>query len=89
VLNTAPSEAETDAAVRQELGRVTDDLDVAFADRFARAKVEGEIGDGAVPRERGRLATAVLHSLSTRARGGEPRVTLEQLARTGIDLLLS
>jgi TetR/AcrR family transcriptional regulator, copper-responsive repressor len=89
ILNTAPSEAETDAVVRQELGQVTDDLDAAFASRFAWARTEGEIGRDVEPQDRGRLATAVLHSLSIRARGGEPRATLEQLARTGVDLLLS
>jgi len=89
ILNTAPSEAETDDAVRQELGQVTDDLDGAFADRFERAKAEGEVGGRVEPRERGRLATAVLHSLSIRARGGEPRPALEDLARTGVDLLVS
>jgi AcrR family transcriptional regulator len=89
ILNTAPSEAETDVAVREELGRVTDDLDTAFGDRCARAKAEGELGETVDPRARGRLATAVLHSLSIRARGGEPRAALEHLARTGVDLLLS
>ena len=87
VLNTAPSEAETDAAVRQELGQVTDDLDAAFIDRFARARREGEVGVRVDPRARGRLATAVLHSLSVRARGGEPRAALEALARTAVELL--
>jgi AcrR family transcriptional regulator len=88
ILNTAPSEAETDEAVRRELGQVTDDLDGAFADRFEQAKADGELGGAVDPRERGRLATAVLHSLSVRARGGEPRPALEDLARTGVDLLL-
>jgi len=88
VLNTAPSEAATDAAVRGELNQVTQDLDAAFADRIARARAEGEI-DGAVdPHERGRLAMAMLHSLSVRARAGEPRAALEALARSGVELLL-
>jgi len=88
VLNTAPSEAETDEAVRGELNQVTQDLDAAFAARIARARREGEI-DGAVdPDERGRLAMAMLHSLSVRARAGEPRAALERLARSGVDLLL-
>jgi AcrR family transcriptional regulator len=89
ILNTAPSEAETDEAVRQELGQVTADLDAAFADRIARAGREGEIAPAVDASERGRLATAILHSLSVRARGGEPRTALEALARTGVDLLLS
>ena len=89
VLNTAPSEAQTDAAVRDELNQVTQDLDRAFADRIARARAEGDI-DGAVdPVERGRLVMAVLHSLSVRARAGEPRAALEAFARSGVDLLLS
>ena len=87
VLNTAPSEAETDAEVRAELRRVTDELDQAFAARFERAREAGDLVAGADPRARGRLATALLHSLSVRARGGEVRTDLEALARSGIELL--
>jgi AcrR family transcriptional regulator len=89
VLNTAPSEAERDAAVRNELNQVTQELDAAFAGRVARAGREGEVDPAINPDERARLATAVLHSLSIRARAGEPRAALENLARTGVDLLLS
>jgi AcrR family transcriptional regulator len=89
ILNTAPSEAETDEAVRRELNQVTSELDTAFAARIAQARGEGEIAGAVEPDERGRLATAVLHSLSIRARGGEPRAALEELARSGVDLLLS
>jgi AcrR family transcriptional regulator len=89
ILNTAPSEAETDEAVRRELNQVTSELDTAFAARIAQARGEGEIAGAVEPDERGRLATAVLHSLSIRARGGEPRAGLEELARSGVDLLLS
>jgi AcrR family transcriptional regulator len=87
VLNTAPSEAETDEAVRGELNQVSQDLDAAFADRIARARAEGEIDRAVDPGERGRLAMAMLHSLSVRARAGEPRAALEALARAGVDLL--
>jgi AcrR family transcriptional regulator len=38
VLNTAPSEAETDQAVRAELNQVSQDLDAAFSARIARAR---------------------------------------------------
>jgi AcrR family transcriptional regulator len=89
VLNTAPSEAETDAAVRDELRRVTDELDLAFGAAFERASEAGEISGDADPIALGRLATAVLHSLSVRARGGETRADLEALARSGIALLVS
>jgi AcrR family transcriptional regulator len=88
VLNTAPSEAETDCAVRAELNQVTQDLDAAFSGRFARATADGELRAAIDPETRGRLATAVLHSLSIRARGGEQRLALEDLARTGLDLLV-
>ena len=89
VLNTAPSEAETDEAVRGELNQVTQDLDAAFAARIARARREGEINGAIEPGEHGRLAMAMLHTLSVRARGGEARAALEELARTGVALLLS
>jgi len=88
VLNTAPSEAESDEAVRGELNQVTHDLDTAFAARIARARGEGEIDAAVDADERGRLAMAMLHSLSVRARAGEPRAALEALAQSGVELLI-
>jgi AcrR family transcriptional regulator len=89
VLNTAASEAETDAAVRAELDQVTQDLDAAFADRMVWARIDGELAAAVDTKARGKLATALLHSLSIRARAGESRRELEGLAASGVELLLS
>ncbi len=85
ILNTAPSEAETDDEVRAELAGVTADLDRLFAQRAGRAVAEGELaGD---PKTRGKLATAVLHSLSVRARGGAAKSELAVLAASAVEWL--
>jgi AcrR family transcriptional regulator len=81
ILNTAPSEVDSDRDVRAELAGVTADLDRLFGARFAKAFDP----DAAT---RGRLATAVLHSLSVRARGGASRSELETLAAAAVDWLV-
>ena len=88
ILNTAPSEAETDPDVRDELAAVTRDLDEVFAARVAAALVAGEIEPATDPQARGRQATAELHSLSLRARGGARRAELETLAASAVDWLV-
>jgi AcrR family transcriptional regulator len=80
ILNTAPSEVDSDPEVRAELAGVTADLDRLFAARFARdSRTDAST--------RGRLATATLHSLSVRARGGATRADLEALAAAAVDWL--
>jgi len=87
VLGTAPSEALSDDGAREELAGITAGLDAVFEARFRRAAAEGEALGLPGSREAGRLATAMLHSLSVRARGGEKRTALLALASAMIDLL--
>jgi TetR/AcrR family transcriptional regulator, copper-responsive repressor len=87
ILGAAPSEAESDDAVRAELRAVTSGLDAAFAKRIARAQEEGELPAAIDAAARGRLATATIHSLSLRARAHEPRAALAALAADAAALL--
>lgn len=85
ILNTAPSEAETDADVRAELAGVTADLDRLFTERAQRSAQAGELASQTMTC--GALATAALHSLSLRARGGAARADLERFAAWAVDWL--
>jgi len=87
ILGTAPCEAETSAPVRAQLRGITDDLDSAFAERIKIAQKAGELSKLIDAQERGRLASAMLHSLSVRARSGEKRVALETMAESAVNIL--
>jgi len=87
ILGAAPSEAESDEAVRAELRAVTAGLDNAFEDRIKRAQSEGALAKNIDCAARARLMTGVIHSLSLRARAHEPRAALEALAKDAAALL--
>jgi AcrR family transcriptional regulator len=87
LIGTAATEAVADKAVREIFAAGLHELDDAFAARFRLAQERGEIPAGADPAELGRLASAVLHTLSLRARAGETREALERTAEEGIALL--
>jgi len=88
IVCTAATEAAGDAETRRALARVLARLDTAFEQRIA-----AEIGAGGEPPERAsalaRLASAILHSLAVRARAGEARPTLVQLAEAGATFVAS
>lgn len=86
VASTAGVEAGNDADVRGLLGETIRSQDAALAERFRRAAEEGQFAQGDAAR-RGRLATAVLHSLSVRARAGQTRRALRKFARDSVALL--
>ncbi|MCA8890899.1 MAG: TetR/AcrR family transcriptional regulator [Hyphomonas sp.] len=87
VSSTAPPEAMRDTTVRRELAVTNDGLDEMFEARIARAQAEGEACTGLPPQEAARIASAVLHSLSVRARAGASRRALHALAQSAVDLL--
>ncbi|MCA9658169.1 MAG: TetR/AcrR family transcriptional regulator, partial [Myxococcales bacterium] len=72
VATSASVEAPADAEIKEIVRGSVDRLDAALGDRFRRAADEGLLA-GEEARSRGRLATAVLHSLSVRARAGQSR----------------
>jgi len=87
VASTAPPEAMRDTTVRRELAVTNDGLDEMFEARIARAQAEGEACTGLPPDEAARIASAVLHSLSVRARAGASKRALHALAQSAVDLL--
>jgi TetR/AcrR family transcriptional regulator, copper-responsive repressor len=87
LIGTAATEAIADPEIRAIYAAGLHELDAAFAARFRRAQAEGELAAAADPDECARLAGAVLHTLSIRARAGETREALERTAEAGIALL--
>lgn len=87
VSSTSPAEAVRDGDVRRELAAMNDSLDAIFEHRIRRAQDEGEACTGLPPEDAARLATALLHSLSVRARGGASKRTLHALAESGVNVL--
>lgn len=80
---TASAEAVADADIRASLAETLDVIDAMVTELFKRAGMPA-----AQARRQARLVSAVLHSLSVRARAGQPRVLLEEVARDALKLLV-
>jgi AcrR family transcriptional regulator len=87
VVGAALTEALTDEEVRAEIAAGLADLDEAFEARFRAARDAGEIAADADPVALARMAAAILHTLSIRARAGDRQVVLAQTAAAGVQLL--
>ncbi len=82
--STAMAAAIDDPEVRAALYASHQAFDRAFAARFATARDTGELPPGIDPDLLGSLAGGVIHTLAVRARGGETRKRLEQIADAAI-----
>lgn len=80
VVSTAATAAVEDPEIRATLGRF-----LAMEDEKVAALLR-QAGSPA-PEAHGRVVAAMIHSLSTRARAGEPRETLIQAAKDCVDLV--
>ncbi|MCA9684387.1 MAG: TetR/AcrR family transcriptional regulator [Myxococcales bacterium] len=87
MIATTASVESSDEVVRTALSETIDSLDDLLGRRMALAAEQGELPVEHVE-ARGRLATAVLHSLSIRARAGHGRRALRKFARESVGLLL-
>lgn len=87
VIGTALPEALTDPEVRAAIAEGLAELDAAFEARFRAAREAGEIAADADPVALARMAAAILHTLSIRARAGDRTEILAQTAAAGIQLL--
>ena len=87
LIGTAATESIADKDVREIFAAGLHELDDALTDRFRRAQERGELAADIDPVERARLASAVLHTLSIRARAGETRAALEKTVEHGVALL--
>lgn len=80
-IGTASAEAVTDPDIRTALDGIITLIDTRIEHSFVRHGVSD-----AAPRAR--LVGAILHSLSIRARAGQPREVLEQMAGDAIELIV-
>ena len=87
VIGNAPVEAIGDEDVAAALAGTISDNDAAFAERFRRAAKAGELPADADATGRATLATALLHSLSLRARAGHSQTEIEAVMLAGVELL--
>ena len=85
-VGTATTEAAADAKIRAHFIAGLRDLDKAFEARLRFAQEQGKLSQDADPAALALLASATLHTLAIRSRGGAPRAELEALAEkmTGI-----
>jgi len=80
-IGTATTEAFADPKIRAHFIAGLRDLDQAFEARMRFAQEQGELPDDADPAALALLASATLHTLAIRSRGGTPRAELEALAK--------
>ena len=84
---TAATEAVMDPEIRRATRVALEEIDDAFEARFRFARQRGDLSSSADPAILAKLASAVLHTLSIRARTGAPRTALEAIAAGGVDLV--
>src|SRR5262249_10307129 len=66
LVSTATTEAVTDPEIRRATRAALEEIDDAFAARFRLAREQGDLPPSADPAALGKLASAVLHTLSVR-----------------------
>jgi AcrR family transcriptional regulator len=81
---SASSDAIADPEIRETVGEAIDNTDRAFERLFADARERGELPETADPKRLARMGTAVLHTLSIRARARVPRVEVETIVEDAI-----
>jgi TetR/AcrR family transcriptional regulator, copper-responsive repressor len=87
VVCTATVEATQDPEVRRALKRVLFELDTALTARLEHAQRQGDLDPQLDPAATAQLLAAVQHSLAVRARAGEARAQLHQLAEHTVELV--
>jgi AcrR family transcriptional regulator len=87
LVSTAATEAVIDPEIRRAARAGLEEIDEAFAARFRHAREQGDLPRAADPAALAKLASAILHTLSIRARTGAPRAVLEAIAASGVDLI--
>ncbi len=87
MIGTGASEAVTRPEVRAVLAAGLHELDAGFEARLRKAVEQGELPAGSDPVALARIAAAVLHTLSIRARAGETRADLEPIITAALDMI--
>ncbi len=87
LVSTAATEAVMDSEIRRATRGALEEIDAAFEARLRHAREQGDLPRSVDPAALAKLASAILHTLSIRARTGAPRAVLEQIAASGVDLI--
>ena len=88
VFSVAVVEAARDEQLRAVVGKAVSNVEAALTARFEQAAAAGELRSDASPRDLALLATAVLHSLSIRARAGGSSRALRAWVKRAVRVLL-
>jgi len=89
LVGTAVTEAVESPEVRAVLVASVRDLEEGFRAAFSAAQARGELGKGADPRALAIFASAVVHTLALRARAGQPRAALREVADSAVKLMFA
>lgn len=89
LVSTTPAVAWDDLKVRETVAQALRTQDAALAARFKQAQQAGQLSGKANPIVLGAMTSALLHSLSLRARAGYEREALVQWAQQGVKDLLA
>lgn len=87
LISTATTEAVQDPEVAKKLLAALRGLDDAVELRLRDAKAAGELDASADPAALAKIASAVLHTISVRARAGESRAALKSIADSAVELI--
>jgi len=87
LVSTAATESVMDPEIRRAARGALEEIDQAFEARFRRAADAGDLPRSADAALLGKLASAILHTLSVRARTGATRAMLEAIAAGGVELI--
>jgi AcrR family transcriptional regulator len=89
LVGTAATEAVENPEVREMLAGSLGEIDEVFRAAFSAAQARGELGEQADPRALAMFASAVVHTLALRARAGQPRAVLKEVADSAVKLIFS
>ena len=87
LVGTAATEAVGNPEVREMLAGSLREIDEVFRAAFAAAQGRGELGAEADPKALALLASGVVHTLALRARAGQPRSVLREVADAAVKLI--
>jgi AcrR family transcriptional regulator len=87
LVGTAATEAVGNPEVREMLAASQREIDEVFRAAFAAAQERGELGAEADPKALALLASGVVHTLAFRARAGQPRAVLREVADAAVTLI--
>jgi len=87
LIGTAAVESVRNARVRAVMTESLRLFSAILEERFRHAKKAGEIDAAADPAMLAKLAASIMYALAVRARAGESRAELEELADAGVDMI--